>query len=245
MRTATAPDQPINLAQYAQRLLADTVPRVAAQAEPELSRVLTTAAFAQHPAQARLVIDAADGPWPSESAFIPPTDIAPSYARRLHNEAQRAFAASRDVADAMNVETDAFAANPRDPDIAGYLAYLYLKSKPARPEIARQLALHAIVLSGSRRSARTDEWTTFAVASALLGRDSDATRALLAQVALSDDIDRVCRSALRAYATYGERMRAPVVAMLQRLHAQGRGLDFPSCAWPQYVSASARFAGAY
>jgi len=230
---------------HARRVLADTVPRVAAQAEPELARVLYTAAIAQHPAQARLVVDAADVRWSGESAFVPTADISPGYARRLHNEARHALATGRDISDAINVELEAFGANPRDPDIAGYLAFLHLRMKPARPETARQLALHAIVLSGSRRSSRQDEWTTLAVASALTGREGDAVRALLALPALSHDTGRVCRSALHAYAAHGERMRAPVFAMLQRIHAQGRGFDYPSCAWPPYLSAGMRAPGAY
>jgi len=243
-RTGTR-EQPLDLALHAQHLLVYSVPRVAALAEPELTRVLATAAIAKHPAQARMVVDVADAPWPSESVFIPAADTTSAYARRLHIEARRALATGRDVAEAVNLELDAFGANPRDPDIAGYLAYLHLRMKPARPETARQLALHAIVLSGSRRSARQDEWTVLAVASALTGRESDAVRVLLAQLALSDDTDRVCQQALRAYASYGERMRAPVFAMLQRIHAQGRGFDYPSCAWPPYLSAGMRAPGAY
>jgi hypothetical protein len=242
---ASTRNQPFDLMQHARYLLADTVPRVAAQAEPELARVLHTAAIAQHPAQARLVVDAADVRWSGEGAFIPAADISPGYARRLHNEARRTLAAGRDISDAINVALEAFGANPRDPDIAGHLAFLHLRMKPARPETARQLALHAIVLSGSRRSSRQDEWATLAVASALTGRDGDAVRALFTLLALSDDTDRVCQSALRAYATYGERMRAPVFAILQRIHAQGRGFDYPSCAWPPYLSAGMRAPGAY
>jgi hypothetical protein len=242
---ASTRNQPFDLMQHARYLLADTVPRVAAQAEPELARVLHTAAIAQHPAQARLVVDAADVRWSGEGAFIPAADISPGYARRLHNEARRTLAAGRDISDAINVALEAFGANPRDPDIAGHLAFLHLRMKPARPETARQLALHAIVLSGSRRSSRQDEWATLAVASALTGRDGDAVRALFTLLALSDDTDRVCQSALRAYAIYGERMRAPALAILQRIHAQGRGFDYPSCAWPPYLSAGMRGTGAY
>ena len=250
MRVVTAPrdyprDEPQDFATQARRLLVDTVPRVAAQAEPEVSRVLSTAANAHHPAQARLVVDAADGPWPSESAWIPVAETTPAYARRLHNEARRALASGSDVADAVNVELQAFGANPRDPDIAGYLALLYLRMNPARPETARQLALHSIVFSGSRRSTRYAEWSTFAVASALTGRDADAVRAFLAEAALTTNVDRSCQAALRAYASYGERLRAPVLALLQRVNAQGRAYDAPSCMWPAYWNAAARAGAAY
>jgi hypothetical protein len=224
-------------------LLADTVPRVAAQAEPEMARVLSTAAIATAPAQARLVVDAADGPWPSESAWIPVADTAPAYARRLHNEARRVLMSGGDISEVVNIELQAFGANPRDPDIAGYLALLHLRMNPARAETARQLALHSIVQSGSKRSTRYIEWNTFAVASALTGRDADAVRGFLAEAALTTNLDRSCQAALRAYASYGERLRAPVLAMLQRVNAQGRAYDAPSCTWPAYWNVAARAAG--
>jgi hypothetical protein len=200
--------------------------------------VLSTAALAYHPAQARLVVDAADGPWPSESARMPPVELPPSYARRLHADARRALAAGRSIADVVDLEMQAFAANPRDPEIAGYLAYLHLRMRPARPVVARELALHAIVFSGSHRSARVADWATFAIASALTGRDDDALRAFLVQAALTDDVEWTCRSALRAYAAYGEPVRIPVQAMLQRIHAQRRAFDAPACAWPPFLNAS-------
>jgi hypothetical protein len=218
---------------------------VATQAEPEVSRVLSTAAIAMHPAQARLVIDAADGPWPSESAWIPAAEATPAHARGLHNEARRVLASGGDISEAVNIELQAFAANPRDPDIAGYLALLHLRMNPARPEAARQLALHSIVLSGSRRSTRHAEWSTFAVASALTGRDADAVRAFLAEAALTTNVDRSCQAALRAYASYGERLRAPVLALLQRVNAQGRAYDAPSCMWPASWNIAARAASSY
>ncbi len=233
-------DDAQELAVRARRLLIDTVPRVAAQAEPEVSRVLSAAAISHHPAQARLVVAAADGPWPSETAWIGVSETRPAYARRLHDEARRAAAAGGDIADAVNAELQAFGANPRDPDIGGYLALLYLRMTPSRPELARQLALHAIVQSGSRRSTRAAEWNTFAVASALTGREADAARAFLTEAAFTTNVDRSCQSALSAYASYGEPLRGPVLALLQRVNAQGRAYGAPSCTWPAYWSAAAR-----
>jgi hypothetical protein len=238
-------DDPQDFAVRGRQLLADAVPRLAARAEPDLSRVLSAAAIARHPAQARLVIEAADVAWPSESAWIPMAETMPGDARRLHNEARRALAAGADIADAANIELQAFGANPRDPDIAGYLASLHLRMNPARSETARQLALHAIVLSGSRRSTRYAEWSTFAVASALTGREADAVRAFLAEAALTTNVDRSCQAALRAYETFGERLRTPVLALLQRVNAQGRTYDAPSCMWPAYWNAAARAGVSY
>ena len=249
-RMTTPPGEPPGddaktLTAQARRLLVDTVPRVAAQAEPEVSRVLSAAAVAYHPSQARTVIDLANGAWSSESEWVAVAGTNPAYARRLHNEARRAAAAGSGIAETLDVELQAFGANPRDPDIAGYLALLHLKMVPSRPELARQLALHAIVNSGARRSTRAADWNTFAVASALVGRDGDATRGFLTEAALTSNVDRSCQSALSAYASYGEPLRTPVLALLQRMNAQGRAYAAPSCAWPAYWSAAARAGMSY
>ena len=122
----------------------------------------------------------------------------------------------------------------RDPDIAQFLALLHLWTKPSQPETARQLALFAIAVSGPKRTARADYWNTLAVASALSARQNDATAAFLVETALSTSLDRSCRAALRAYASYGDPLRTPVQAMLYRVRSQPRGYAYPACAWPQY-----------
>ena len=245
-RVATPPraarDEAQVLTTQARRLLADTVPRVASLAEPEVSRVMSSAAVAIRPAQVRQVIEVADRSWPSESSWVAIGESKPEYARRLHEQALRTLASGGHLAEALDIELQAFGANPRDPDIAGYLGFLYLQTRPARPEIARQLALHSIVFSGSRRSTRHAEWNTLAVANALTGRDVDAVRALVAEAALTNNLERSCRAAHRAYANYGEIMRAPVLAFFQRLNEQGRAYDAPACTRSVYWNVAARAA---
>jgi porphobilinogen deaminase len=102
--------------------------------------------------------------------------------------------------------------------------------KPVQPEMARQLALYAIFVSGSRRSARFGDWDTLAIASALAGRDFDATHAFFVEVALTSNLDRTCQTALSAYASFGERLRVPVHAMLNRIDSGDR--VSPYCEWP-------------
>jgi len=232
---------------HARRMLAETVPRVAAQAQPEVSRVMWAASLAGHPSQTQSVVDAAYRTWPSEGASIPvSSSSSPSYARRLHDDARLAGTSGRNNTEAINIELRAFAANPRDPDIAGYLANLYLRSRPAQPEIARQLALHAIAVSGSRRSTRADDWGTLAVASAMTGRETDAVRAYLVELALTNNVDRTCQTALNAYSSFGDRLRVPVSAMLSRARSQARGTEYPSCAWPSsWTTTVARSPGVY
>jgi hypothetical protein len=248
-RVATPPraarDEAQVLTTQARRLLADTVPRVASLAEPDVSRVLSTAAIAIRPAQVRQVIDVADRSWASESSWVGVGESKPEYARRLHEQALRTLSSGGRVAEALDIELQAFGANPQDPDIAGYLAFLYLQTRPARPELARQLALHSIVFSGSRRSTRHAEWNTLAIASALTGREADSVRTFVAGAALTNNVERSCQAAHRAYANYGEIMRAPVMAFFQRLNEQGRAYDAPACTRSMYWNVATRAANSY
>ncbi len=102
-----------------------------------------------------------------------------------------------------------------------------------QPETARQLALHAIAVRGTRfRTGRLEDWNTYAVASALTGRDADARNAMYVTVALAGSVERNCKAGLSAITNYGERVREPVEAMLYRIHTQGRAYESPYCAWP-------------
>ena len=226
----------------ARRTLASVVPRTAAQAQAQIARVLRLAANAHHPAQERAVIDAAlFAGIASDGSFVA-HEIAPREARRLHEEARQAYWSRRHVPEAFELELKAFGANPNDPEIAGYLAFLHLKLLPAQPERARQLALHAIGTRNSQNpTGRADDWMTFAIASALTGRQTDATHALYAALALTRNLDRSCRTALSALGTFGDRMREPVEALLHRLYAQGRGDDSPYCVWPPSRIAGSRY----
>jgi hypothetical protein len=213
----------------ARRVIADEVPRLAAQAQPDVSRVLALAATATYRSQQQAIVDAVYAKWSSESARIPPTDIDPVRARRLHDEARQTLAYGR-VSDAVDIELQAFGANPSDPDIAVYLAFLHLRMNPVQAETARRLAVYAIFVSGTQRSIRFGDWDTLAVASALVGRESDAIRALYVEIALTSNLDRTCQNALSAYATFGERVRVPVQAMFNRVDSNGR--VSPYCEWP-------------
>jgi hypothetical protein len=241
-RMPTSPDVEVRaseatddaLAARAKRLVADAVPSIAKQAYADAYRALSIAYKARDSSQDGVIVNAVFVAWPSENARLPATSIAPVRARRLHDEARKAIADGGSVANAIDIEMKAFGANPRDADIAQYLALLHLWSKPAQPETARQLALYAIALSGQKRLTRIEYWNTFAVASALSSRENDATAAFLVETALTTSLDRSCRAALYAYTSYGESLRTPVRAMLYRAQVHPRAYASPSCAWPRY-----------
>jgi hypothetical protein len=246
--TATEPHLPaaaehaaaVDFADQARRTLLDPVPRLATQIEPGVARVLWLAANAYHPIQERSVADAARLVAMPDDVALRTRTLAPAEARRLNDQA-RVFVARRNILEAFNSQLRAFGANPRDPDVAANLAQLYLRLSPPQPDVARQVALVAIALRGSLfHSARMEDWHTFAVASALGGREVDATNALFVTLALAGDADRGCTAALTALAGYGGRLLRPVEAMFYRVQAQGRSYDSPACAWPPNWAAVSR-----
>jgi hypothetical protein len=214
--------------------LHEAVPRIAARAEPQVARVLAMAAGAYHLVEERAVADASRAARVADADLLPlQRSTAAAEARRLNDDARAAMRSRRDVREAMDLQLRAFGANPRDPEIAGNLASLHLKLTPAQPEMARQLALVALTARASQyHSARMEDWQTFAIASALTGRESDARNALYVTLALTADVDTRCATTLNAVSTYGERLRKPVEAMFYRLHSQGRGIGSQACAWP-------------
>ncbi len=217
------------------------VPRVAARAEPEVARVLWMAAASYHPSQERALAAAARATRIPDDGSLFGRTAAPGEARRLNDEARAVYASRRNVPEAFDLQLRAFGANPSDPEVAGNLASLYLKTMPPQPELARQVALYALAARGPQfHSARMEDWYTYAVASALAGRESDATNALFVTLALSADLERRCTAALNALAIHGARLRRPVEAMLSRIHAQGRDYDAPACAWPPNASTLSR-----
>lgn len=153
-------------------------------------------------------------------------------ARQLNAAARDAFWTRDNAQEALQLQTQALQANPSDAEIAGNLAFYHLKVTPRQPEVARQLALHALAMAASRSSStRQQDWATLASASALTGREADATNALYVFLALSKDLDRTCRAAVAGYTNYGESLKAPVEAMLRRVASQG-GASVPQCSAP-------------
>ena len=119
--------------------------------------------------------DAAQAVLVRESASAPSQIIESIEAKRLYGQALHAYWTRRNPSEAFDLQLKAFGADPRDPEIAGNLAFLYLKVNPVQPEAARLLALHAIAVRGTRfRTGRLEDWNTYAIASALTGRDADA-----------------------------------------------------------------------
>jgi len=150
-----------------------------------------------------------------EAPFAAP--VRGADARRLNEAALVAYWRRDDVDDAMRLQRQAFAANPFDSEVVGNLAFLQLREQPPRAESARQLALHSLTLNDPRfPSGRIEDWTAFAVASALTGHEADARNAWFASMALASDLQLQCNNAVRAQAIYGERLRSSVQAMLQR-----------------------------
>jgi hypothetical protein len=216
-----------------ERALATLVPGAAAQARMRIEPVLRSAAMAHHPAYDRRVFELAAAQGGTGDGMIMAYDVAPREARRLHEDARRAYWSRRAAQEVLELQLKAFGADPNDAEIAGHLAYLHLQARPMDAERARLLALHALALrTHAYPAGRPDDWITFAVASALTRRTMEATQAFYASVAVARDVGRVCRAALHALAMHGDRLREPVEALLDRLEDQGRASGQRDCERP-------------
>jgi len=198
-------------------LLKNRIPAAAQSAERRLARVLAVAAAASE-FRRRGDVRTAMQAMRSASSRVPfDTPLRSDEARRLNEAALVAYWRREDVDDALRLQRKAFAANPFDSEVVGNLAFLELKEQPPQAETARQLALHALALNDPRfPSGRIEDWTAFAVASALTGHEAEARNAWYASMALASDLQHQCSNAVRAEAIYGERLRPSVQAMLQR-----------------------------
>jgi len=224
----------------AHELQATQLPRIAQRAERMVLRVLVAAGRADDEGRDDDEIRLAAG-----AIRLAPEDpqlmrSASREARQFH-EAARVALRRGDLAEAVGLQTRAFGANPVDAEIVGSLAWLRLKQSPGQPEAARRLALHALTLHDWKYPpGRIDDWNTFAIASALAGRERDARNAWLVALALAGGSERQCRAAIDAYALYGEALRGPVEAMLHRASAAPRSQRSRLCEWPPHWSASTR-----
>lgn len=232
---------PDDFSERSHELITSQVPRVAQHAERQVLRVLHIAAQTDVGGREDDIRSAARSTHIGADDTLAGIRAAPYEAKRLNGAASAAFWSERNAQRALTLQARAFGANPLDREVAGNFAFYLLKQRPAQAELARQLALHALTLSDPQLpGSRVDDWTTFAIASALVGRQRDAVNAMYVTLALSDTLGRPCRSALAAYAAHGERMRAPTEAMLYRIREWGRSDESSFCRWPPSWTVSAR-----
>jgi len=226
-------------------LLKNRIPAAAQSAERRLARVLAVAAAASE-FRRRGDVRTAMQAMRSASSRVPfETPLRSDEARRLNEAALVAYWRREDVDDALRLQRKAFAANPFDSEVVGNLAFLELKEQPPQAETARQLALHALALNDPRfPSGRIEDWTAFAIASALTGHEADARNAWFASMALATDLQHQCSNAVRAEAIYGERLRSSVQAMLQRARSSAAYGRCEAALSPQSSSAKRQDAAA-
>ena len=233
--------KPVDFAARANELMTSQLPRVAQRAERVVSRVLLAAAQP-------------DSAWLDEeiraaassiqiSAQDPQLEIGNvnDEAWLLNEAARVAYGQRGNLQEAVALQTMAFGANPLNAEVVGNLALLRLKQPPVQADVARQLVLHALTLFDARYpGGRIEDWTTLAIASALSGRNADARNAWFVTLALASNLERQCKAAVNAYATYGERLSFPVQAMLHRVRSSSRPGQSPYCEWPPYGETTRR-----
>jgi len=234
---------PIDYASRADDLMAHQVPRLAQRAERLVARVLFSASRSANVPGDEAIRAAAVSVGHDAGDSLADLPVSTREAQRLGAAARSEYARRGGTPEALALQARAFGANPLDAETAGNLAFLLLRQRPAQAEAARQLALLALTLHGPRQlESRIEDWATLAIASALSGRERDSRNAFLVALALASNLERQCKAALDVYALYGERLRAPVEAMLQSASASGRNDAGPFCDGPaqRLLSGSAR-----
>lgn len=233
--------KPADFSARANELMTSHLPRVAQRAERVVSRVLLAAA---QPDSARLDEEIRAAASSIQiSAQDPQLEIGNvnDEAWLLNEAARVAYGQRGNLQEAIALQTMAFGANPLNAEVVGNLALLRLKQPPMQADVARQLALHALTLFDARYpGGRIEDWTTLAIASALSGRNADARNAWFVTLALASNLERQCKAAVNAYATYGERLSFPVQAMLRRVTSSSRPGQSPYCEWPPYGETTGR-----
>jgi hypothetical protein len=205
------------LTALADQLMRRRIPRIAEAASRQLAPVLAAAAEAHELRQAPAVRAAARNARFGRDRPSLDVPLRSAQARALNEAARVAYYRRDNVDEAVRLQTRAFGANPLDTEVVGNLAFYSLRERPPQAEAARELALHALTIKDRRfPSGRVEDWTTFAIASALAGRDADARNAWFTTMAVAGDLQRPCQNAVRALTLYGERLRPSVQAMLQR-----------------------------
>jgi hypothetical protein len=230
---------PRDFAARARELIANDLPLLAQRAERRVQRVLELAAGAGDARQDEALRREANAIRSAAGQALPGVVLAPDEAQVLHEAARVAFRRRGGMREALDLQLRAFGANPLDADIAGSLAFLWLKQGPAQADVARQLVLHALTLPDvSRPGSHLEDWTTLAIANGLSGREPDASRAWLMTLALAPQPERQCRAAINAYSLHGERLREGVEALLQRAYGSGLAQVSALCEWPPHWMAS-------
>jgi hypothetical protein len=230
---------PRDFATTASELMKSQMPRIAQHAERLVLRVLFVAAHSDNASQDDEIRNAASAIRLEPEDPLREVGVAPTDARLLNEAAHVAYWRRGMPQDALGLQIRAFGANPLDSEVVGNLAFLHLKQRPPQADAARQFALRALTMHDARYpSGRIEDWITFAIASALSGRERDARNAWFVTLALEPGLERQCRAAINAYATYGERLRSPVEAMLYRVHSSNRHESSPFCEWPPYWTAN-------
>ncbi len=225
--------QPLDFTSRASDVMVNHLPRLAQRAERLVSRVLFVASRSQDAVADHDILDAAASLGAPGNDPVSALARSPGEARLLDDAARAEYGRHGASAQAVQLQVRAFGADPLDPDIAGHLAFLLLRQRPAAAESARQLALHALTLRGSRDpTGHSEDWATLAIASALAGRERDARNAFLVSLAMAPSVDRQCRAAIDVFALYGERLRAPVDSMISSARASSRAPSSGACAWP-------------
>jgi hypothetical protein len=231
---STSADAAVDLVGRANDVMTNHVPRLAQEAQRSVARVLYAAGRSEHIRDDDDVRASAAAVARSAGDPLGGMTLLPRDAQQLNDQARAEYARRGGTSDVLMLQVRAFGANPMDAEVAGNLAFLLLRQRPAQAEAARQLALHALTL-------RTPPGRC---ADRRLGdvRDREAPHRPRARCAQRAPRHARARTQPRPPVQGGARCRRAlwraaarsVEAMLQSAHSSRAGQQSAFCEWPPH-----------
>jgi hypothetical protein len=161
-----ATDAELELSTRGRRFVSEMVPVVAAQASADAAVPLDLAANRGPSLASRAHAEAANGCWRAETIVAPRrrTRVAPA------SSTNRRAAPAAGRRPKRSSSTSRRSRPTRGSDVAGFLAFSTRTQRVPNREVA------PLRCTADRNAVRFEDWNTFAIASALTGRQSDAAR---------------------------------------------------------------------
>jgi serine/threonine protein kinase len=152
------------------------------------------------------------------------------YARPMTEALSQNSTYRSDLNRANIVQAKALALDPRDREIAGNLAFYQALNQ--KFDSAMGLAVYSLSLPRDvNRTGRPADWQLVASMLALKGFEKESQGAFFVGLAISGNLTGFCKSLLAQQADFGEKLKAPIDTVFQRIASRGQS-DTDGCAYP-------------
>ncbi len=152
------------------------------------------------------------------------------YARPISESQSQNSTYRVDIKQAITLQSKALALDPRDREIAGNLAFYQALNMDF--ETALNLAIYSLSLPRDiNRTGRPADWQLVASLLAIKGYEKESQGAYFVGLAISGNLSGFCNSLLAQQADFGEKLKAPIDTVFQRIANRGQS-NTDGCAYP-------------